>query len=577
MNLKLERHIAQPLFSSHPDLRCWESQLKLASRVEIPFNAFNTQQLDSLIDLYRDNNPGKSALLLSLRQGHQAKSEPYTDVEQLLPDLINYLFQQSDRGWLFKLDGGGSLLPYAITRIDFNPAGQEEQARILIEVKANSRGKLSTNQILITDRDLDKANLAELLAAKSYLKETPALLAEFQRSNEQYLQWREQSGEQFSGVGTGLYAEDPGSSHRNTDWSRKSRVVLSTSGSPASLVNDESILDNRELTLQHGGQLLKPLLKKIERNSPFLDSTDKAILALAEQYPEGHFTEVPVHGYLLMFHLELHHHLWVHIDNLTPYQYHPELKDKLVLPLEHIELIDILTSDMEVFLEDIIEGKSGGTTVLCSGPPGVGKTLTAEVYAEIIKRPLYRVHSGQLGLNVAEMEKNLKEVLIRAQRWGAVMLIDEADVYIKRRDDNLTMNAVVGVFLRVLEYFNGLLFLTTNRIEDIDEAIISRCIAMIKYHSPSLDERRRIWTVMAEQFGLALDKPLIEALATGFSEASGRDIKGLAKLVARFCQHRAVAPSMMIFEHCARFRGLDVQPLKAPHTPDSDYHTGHYD
>ena len=35
------------------------------------------------------------------------------------------------------------------------------------------------------------------------------------------------------------------------------------------------------------------------------------------------------------------------------------------------------------------------------------------------------------------------------------MLIDEADVYIKRREDDMTMNAVVGVFLRVLEYFNG--------------------------------------------------------------------------------------------------------------------------
>jgi len=72
------------------------------------------------------------------------------------------------------------------------------------------------------------------------------------------------------------------------------------------------------------------------------------------------------------------------------------------------------------------------------------------------------VHSGQLGLNVAAMEGALKDALMRAQRWGAVMLIDEADVYIKRRDDDITMNAVVGVFLRVLEYFNGLLFLTTT-------------------------------------------------------------------------------------------------------------------
>jgi len=65
------------------------------------------------------------------------------------------------------------------------------------------------------------------------------------------------------------------------------------------------------------------------------------------------------------------------------------------------------------------------------------------------------------------------------------MLIDEADVYIKRRQDDITMNAVVGVFLRVLEYFNGLLFLTTNRIDDIDEAIVSRCIALIRFYSPT--------------------------------------------------------------------------------------------
>ncbi|MGH1463510.1 MAG: ATP-binding protein [Neptuniibacter sp.] len=557
MLLKLERNIAKPLFDNYPDLRCWESQLNLSSRVEIPFAEFNADQLQTLIELYRVISPGKSAMLQALREGNKNSKHNCTVLEFLLPELIRYLLDRSQRGWLFRLDGGGSLLPYAITRIDFSAAGQEEQARILIELKANSRGKLSTTQIIITERDLSSGGLPALLAAKSYLKETPELLAGFDRSNDKFLLWREQSGEQFSGVGTGLYCEDPGASHRNTDWSRKTRVVLSTSGSASRLVNDESILDNRELTLSHAGQLLKPLLKKIDRNSPFEYSTEQALNQLVEDLPEGNFREIPVHGYILMFHLELHHHLWVHIDNLTPYQYNPELKDKLVLPKEHVELIDILTADIEVFMEDIVEGKSGGTTVLCSGPPGVGKTLTAEVYAEIIGCPLYRVHSGQLGLNVAEMEKNLKEVLIRAQRWGAVMLIDEADVYIKRRDDNLTMNAVVGVFLRVLEYFNGLLFMTTNRIEDIDEAIISRCIAMIKYHSPTQQERYQIWSVMAEQFGLVLEEAMLQKLAGRFASASGRDIKGLAKLVSRFAQHRAVTPNMEVFEHCASFRGLE--------------------
>ena len=54
------------------------------------------------------------------------------------------------------------------------------------------------------------------------------------------------------------------------------------------------------------------------------------------------------------------------------------------------------------------------------------------------------------------------------------------------------MNAVVGVFLRVLEYFNGLLFLTTNRVDDIDEAIVSRCIALIRYHAPDAVARALI-------------------------------------------------------------------------------------
>ena len=288
------------------------------------------------------------------------------------------------------------------------------------------------------------------------------------------------------------------------------------------------------------------------------EKTEEAMESTKSEIPKGLFTELPIHGYILMFHLELHHHVWVHIDDIKPYEYQPKLKQKLILPPEQTDLIDILTAEMDMLMDDIVAGKSGGTTVLCAGPAGVGKTLTAEVYSEIIKRPLYRVHSGQLGLNVAEMEKVLKDTLIRAQRWGAVMLIDEADVYIKRRNDNLASNAVVGVFLRVLEYFNGLLFLTTNRVDDIDEAIISRCIAMIKYHNPNANDRRKIWQVMTAQFNLSLDATLIEQLVGIFPTATGRDIKGLTKLVSKFCIQKQLQPSLDVFKRCSVFRGLDI-------------------
>jgi SpoVK/Ycf46/Vps4 family AAA+-type ATPase len=298
-------------------------------------------------------------------------------------------------------------------------------------------------------------------------------------------------------------------------------------------------------------------LRKAAKSNQF--NAEDEVGASQKEIPRGMFSRIPVHAYVLMFHLELHHHLWVHVDEMELYQYKPDLKQKLILPPEQTDLIDILTAEMDVLMDDIVAGKSGGTTVLCAGPPGVGKTLTAEVYSEIIRRPLYRVHSGQLGLSVGSMETALKDALTRAQRWGAVMLIDEADVYIRRRNDDMTANAVVGVFLRVLEYFNGLLFLTTNRVEDIDEAIISRCIALIKYEPPDAQSRRKIWNVMAEQFSLDIPGSLIDELVELFPKASGRDIKGLTKLVAKYCHQKKVAVSLDAFTRCAVFRGLNVE------------------
>lgn len=566
MKLAVDRAIVEALVECFPDNAPLLDQPRFGNRVEVVLDPLGGAELTFLHDrIAAAGDPGNHCGQLgALARAVSAPGRTFDadDLEALAPALAVHLIDGARRGWMFRVSPTGRPMPFVVTRLDYVPPGDEESGRIIVELKANSRAKLAQENLLIRPRELTGKTVGAILAGLGWLREDDELLAEFDQQAARYFDWRGRYGHQFSATGIGIYAEDPTATRRDTDWARKSVVVLSSSGNPARLVNDEDLLDDRALGLDSSGGFLDKLLRRSAKSFAMSAAAEKAIEQAQARIPKGCFTQVPVHPLVFLFHLDLHHHVWVHVDDMAPYDYQPHIKTKLVLPPEQTDLIDILTAEMDTLMDDIVAGKSGGTTVLCAGPPGVGKTLTAEVYSEIIGRPLYRVHSGQLGLDVAQMELALKAALTRAQRWGAVMLIDEADVYIKRRQDNLTMNAVVGVFLRVLEYFNGLLFLTTNRVDDIDEAIVSRCIALIKYHHPDSDDRRKIWRVMADQFGLDLEAGLIDRLVDHFPQTSGRDIKGLAKLVSKYCTRKNQPPTLEVFRRCAMFRALDVAPLE---------------
>ncbi|KAM0229115.1 hypothetical protein ACHAPO_010271 [Fusarium lateritium] len=131
---------------------------------------------------------------------------------------------------------------------------------------------------------------------------------------------------------------------------------------------------------------------------------------------------------------------------------------------------------------DIVRGKGKGLIILLHGAPGVGKTTTAEGVAEKFKKPLFQITCGDLGSSPKEVEEALQTNFALANRWGCILLLDEADVFLaERRRDDFNRNGLVAVFLRVLEYYAGILFLTTNRIGDFDEAFASRIHMSLHY------------------------------------------------------------------------------------------------
>lgn len=258
------------------------------------------------------------------------------------------------------------------------------------------------------------------------------------------------------------------------------------------------------------------------RNEPTYDEEN--------EFQEDPVVERPVHPFVIIFDLQRHMRLATHVSTLTEYKYDKAISEKLILPKEIKELINILIEHKSGNFVDIIRGKSGGAIVLLTGKAGVGKTLTAEVFAESTERALYSVQASQLGIDAIQLEQNLKLIMRRASRWNAVLLLDEADVYVGERGTNLIQNAIVGVFLRVLEYHSSLMFLTTNRPEIVDDAIASRCIARIDYKYPSLDDQKKIWNVLSKTSNIGLSDEIINEIVSKHNKLSGRDIKNLLKL-----------------------------------------------
>lgn len=252
------------------------------------------------------------------------------------------------------------------------------------------------------------------------------------------------------------------------------------------------------------------------------------------------------------------------VDNLKPVIFNDSAFDTLVLKKpETKELILALIENTKFSFQDVIQGKGGGCIMLLYGNPGVGKTLTAESTAEHQHRPLYSVSVGELGTNPETLEEHLRRILEMATIWGAVVLIDEADIFLEHRDDDadIARNAMVAIFLRMLEYHQGLLYLTTNRVKSFDPAFFSRISVAIRYDDFNISDRIQVWNNLLD--AAKIEKTHIDIAHLAGYNINGRQIKNAIRIGQSLARSEGKPVTALHMERTIRYTESFLKELEA--------------
>jgi SpoVK/Ycf46/Vps4 family AAA+-type ATPase len=177
--------------------------------------------------------------------------------------------------------------------------------------------------------------------------------------------------------------------------------------------------------------------------------------------------------------------------------------------------------------DDLIAGKGNGLIMLLHGGPGTGKTLTAESVAELAEMPLYNVTCGDIGTSADAVEKYLQTVLVLGKTWNCVLLLDEADIFLEQRSlSDLERNSLVSVFLRTLEYYGGILILTSNRVGTFDEAFKSRIQVALHYTNLDRVARKKIWKNFFDMMEADEEDVNLDELNKHMQELADQDMNG---------------------------------------------------
>ncbi|MEH7009208.1 ATP-binding protein [Neobacillus niacini] len=179
------------------------------------------------------------------------------------------------------------------------------------------------------------------------------------------------------------------------------------------------------------------------------------------------------------------------------------------------------------------------------GPPGTGKSMTAEAIASHLGKKVMTVNYAELESKyVGETPKNITKCFAEATEMGAILIFDEADSFLGKRLTNVSQSADYGVnvtrsvMLMELERFSGIVIFTTNLISNYDQAFKRRIFANVEFTLPDQKGKERIWETHLPA-SLPLEKGITaRLLSEKFDGVSGADIKDIVLYASITCLER---------------------------------------
>ncbi len=249
----------------------------------------------------------------------------------------------------------------------------------------------------------------------------------------------------------------------------------------------------------------------------------------------------------------------------------------IVLPDEPLQMLRELTETVRlrgVVLDAWGAGQklaaSRGVTALFAGPPGTGKTMAAEVIANDLGLPLYKIElSAVVSKYIGETEKNLEQVFQQGERSEVILFFDEADAIFGKRSDvkdahDRYANLEISYLLQRMERYNGVTILATNLRANLDEAFVRRLQFAVDFPFPNEAHRLRIWETLFPS-GAPRQPDLDFAMLARRYKLAGGNIRNAIMSACYLAAHRNEAVGMTHLLHGIRRElqkmGRLVEPL----------------